>query len=191
MNKTVNLGLIFKNRIGIVSQVSKRIFENGGNIIHSDMIKLGNHFAFDLTAIFSNDYKSDTLTRELNYQSRISSLIGGSVHGETFSYNKNQNISNRLDKNCILSLSDDTYKSQIKLYSSDNPGIIHSTCEKLESLNADIIRLKSFVTPAPFSSNPIFGLDVEFNIDRSNSKEMIKDTLEEVVNNYYCDIDIN
>ena len=28
MNKIVNVGLIFKNRVGIVSQVSKKIFEN-------------------------------------------------------------------------------------------------------------------------------------------------------------------
>ena len=42
MKKIVNVGLIFKNRVGIVSQVSKRIFENDGNITRSEMIKLGN-----------------------------------------------------------------------------------------------------------------------------------------------------
>lgn len=158
MNKIVNVGLIFKNRVGIVSQVSKRVFDNGGNITQSDMIKIGNHFAFDLTATFPNNYNKD--------------------------------IFENIDKGLPLNQSDDTYKSKIKFYSSDNPGIIHSTCEKLESLNADIVSLKSSVTPAPFSSGPLFSLTVEFSIDRNISKEVIKERMETVANNYCCEIDI-
>tara|TARA_B100000963_G_scaffold135102_1_gene117470 strand:- start:2667 stop:3146 length:480 start_codon:yes stop_codon:yes gene_type:complete len=158
MNRIVNVGLIFKNRIGIASQVSKRVFDNGGNITQSDMVKLGNHFAFDLTATFPNNY--------------------------------NEDIFKNLDRGLLINQLHDTYKSKIKLYSSDNPGIIHSTCEKLESLNADIISLNSTVTPAPFSSGPLFSLIVEFNIDRNISKEVIKKRMEDVVNNYYCEIDI-
>jgi len=159
MNKIVNVGLIFKNRLGIVSQVSKKIFDNGGNITKSNMVKLGNHFAFDLTATFPREY--------------------------------NREIFDNIQTSELLAPVDDTYKTRIKLYSSDNPAIIHSTCEKLESLNVDITRLSSSVSPAPFSNGPLFSLTVEFNIDRYKSKEMIKEEMEEVVNKYYCDIEID
>lgn len=159
MNKIVNVGLIFKNRVGIVSQVSKKIFENGGNITKSNMVKLGNHFAFDLTATYPKEY--------------------------------NSSIFDNIDTSDLLIPIEDTYNTKIRLYSSDNPGIIHSTCEKLEGLNADITNLTSSVTPAPFSNGPLFSLEVEFNIHRSKSKEMIKETMTEVINKYYCDIDIN
>jgi glycine cleavage system regulatory protein len=159
MNKIVNVGLIFKNRVGIVSQVSKKIFENGGNITKSNMVKLGNHFAFDLTATYPKEY--------------------------------NISIFDNIDTSDLLIPIEDTYNTKIRLYSSDNPGIIHSTCEKLEGLNADITNLTSSVTPAPFSNGPLFSLEVEFNIDRSCSREIIKQTMTEVVNKYDCDIDIN
>lgn len=161
MNKVVNVGLIYKNRIGIVSQVSKRIFVNNGNIINSEMIKLGNHFAFDLNATFQNKYDNKMF----------------------------DNIENsyKPDPRHLK----DSYKTNIRLYSSDSPGIIHSTSEKLESLNADITRLSSFITPAPFSAGPIFSLNVEFNINRSYPKEYILQEMQEVVNKYYCDIDMD
>jgi len=160
MNKIVNVGLIFKNRVGIVSQVSKKVFESGGNITKSDMVKLGNHFAFDLTATFPNGENTDLL---------FDNIRTGS----------------------ILELSEDVYKSKIKLYSSDNPGIIHSTCEKLENLNADITRLSSTVSIAPFSNTPLFSLQVEFNIDRNHSKQIIRESMNDVVNKYCCDIKID
>jgi len=164
MNKIVNVGLIFKNRVGIVSQVSKRIFENDGNIINSEMIKLGNHFAFDLNATFRNEYDNKIFDN-------IENLY------------KHKHLKDEYLK--------DVYKTGIRLYSSDNPGIIHSTSEKLESLNADITRLSSFVSPAPFSSGPLFSLNVEFNINRSYPKDYILEQMQDVVNNYNCDIDIN
>jgi len=159
MNKIVNVGLIFKNRVGIVSQVSRKIFENGGNITNSNMVKLGNHFAFDLTATYPKEY--------------------------------NRNIFDDINTSDLLIPIEDTYNTKMRLYSSDNPGIIHSTCEKLEGLNADITSLTSTVTPAPFSSGPLFSLEVEFNIHRLKSRQIISETMEEVVNRYYCDIDIN
>ena len=161
MNKVVNVGLIYKNRIGIVSQVSKRIFENEGNIINSEMIKIGNHFAFDLNATFQN-----------KYDSKIFNNIENTYKPEPLHLN-------------------DGYNAKIRLYSSDNPGIIHSTSEKLESLNADITRLSSFVTPAPFSSGPLFSLNIDFNINRSYPKDYVLQEMQEVVNNYNCDIDID
>ena len=50
MNKIHNFGLLFKNNIGLVSRVSKHIYEKDGNILHSNMIKVGNYFAFDIEA---------------------------------------------------------------------------------------------------------------------------------------------
>ena len=189
MNKTVNVGLIFKNSIGIVSEVSRKVFNNGGNITQSSMMKLGNHFAFDLTATFPDKTKTQMFAREMNYKPTVKSLIGTNVHGLESSAINGHNIFNT-SGNYMPILTDDTYRSRIKLYSSDNPGIIHSTSEKLESLNADIISLKSTVTPAPFSSGPLFSLVADFNINRDISKEMIKETMEDVVNKYNCDIDI-
>ena len=58
MNRVINFGLIFKNRVGIVSQVSKQIYDNNGNILNSNMIKIGNHFAFDITASMPDDIDS-------------------------------------------------------------------------------------------------------------------------------------
>ena len=69
MNKVINYGLIFKNRPGIVSEVSKRIFDNNGNILNSNMIKIGNHFAFDITASVPDDIDSSIFI-DFNHNSK-------------------------------------------------------------------------------------------------------------------------
>ena len=155
----INVGLIFKNRIGIVSSVSKSIFHQQGNIMNSNMIKIGNHFAFDLTASFPEGVNTDI-------------LFTGVQSGKQ------------------LNIIDDNYKTKARLSCADNPGIIHSTAEALEKLQGDITKLTSNVTNAPMSSTELFNMEVEFRIDRSISKQTIRETLEEIVERYDCDLEI-
>ena len=159
MNRVINFGLIFKNRVGIVSQVSKQIYDNNGNILNSNMIKIGNHFAFDITASVPHDIDSSIFI----------------------------NLDNNYEP---TSLTDDYYNTKLKIYSADNPGIIHSTCKKLEIMGADITKLNSDLLSAPFTNTPIFSMDLQFNIDRKYSISKIKESLEDVTEKFNCDLEI-
>ena len=155
----INIGLIFKNRIGIVSSITKSIFQNQGNIKHSSMVKLGDHFAFDLSADFPEGTDSKIVFKNVESAKKMKVI-------------------------------DDNYKAKAKLSCSDNPGIIHSTAEALEKLQADITQLNSHVTRAPFSSMELFNMEVEFHVDRGINKGSIREALEKIVEKYDCDLEI-
>ena len=159
LHKTRNFGLIFKNKVGIVSQVSKKVFECGGNIVASDMKKLGSHFAFDLTATFPEVQPTSQIFSDLRTGPEVKTA-------------------------------DDYYVQVMKVTAGDNPGIIHSTSAKLEALGADITRLASRITPAPFSSGPLFSLIIEFRVDRKYSHEAIEKHMGPIIEEYGCDVQL-
>ena len=160
MNKIKKFGLIFKNNIGLVSKVSEHIYTNNGNILQSSMIKVGNHFAFDIEA--------------------------------TIPEGKHNLFDNFIINNqCKIKFKEDNkYLSKIKLYCSDNSGIIHSACKSMEDLNCDIIKLETNVEHAPFSSISLFSMEMTFFIDKRYSKEDIEKSLIEVKDKYNCEFEI-
>jgi len=160
----INVGLIFKNQTGIVSSITRSVYNASGNILNSKMVKIGNHFAFDLTANFPDgDINTSTLF--------------------TSSYNNVGMVEPKLENEA-----EDNYYAKANLSCSDNPGIIHTTAEALEQMGVDITELRSNVTNAPFSSTPLFNMEVEFAVDRKVSKETIKNKLEEIQDKYGCEL---
>ena len=75
---------------------------------------------------------------------------------------KNVNLFN----NYLLDMNVNTLKNvknnlfKIKIYCSDNSGIIHSTCEKIENINGRIIKMDSNTIKAPISSTDLFEMEI-------------------------------
>ena len=158
MNKIVNFGLIYKNKIGIVSKITEVLHKNDCNILQSNMVRIGNHFAFDITSTMPVD-------RELN------NIID----------------KNLIDTNNIKIQKRNINVTKMRIYCSDNPGIIFETSHELEKNNCDIIKIKSYTIPAPITSIPLFNMHIEYNNhdNNENIKLLIKNRLEK----YNCDID--
>ena len=152
-----NIGLIFKNNKGIVSKLTKKIYEKECNILHSNMCKLGNHFAIDISYEGKND---------INLMKIV----------EISEFNKNIKFGNL---------------HKLKVYCSDNPGIISTTSEILDNNNCDIIKLNSYVTPAAMSSIPIFTLEVEFYVEEGKKIKLFKKEIEEKLRIFNCEIEHN
>ena len=160
MNTIHNFGLLFKNNIGLVSRVSKHIYEKDGNIIHSNMIKVGNYFAFDIEASLPSK---------------------NNITFDDFIFNKPKKKKLKTENFVV---------SNIKLYCSDNSGIIHSTSQSMEELECDILKIHTSVNNAPFSGIPLFNMDMEFLIDTKYSEKDIENKLNRVKDKYNCEIEI-
>ena len=158
MRRIHNFGVILKNNKGIVSKLTKKIYEKECNILNSNMCKLGNHFAIDIS-----------------YEAKKNINLMEIVESSNFD-NKNIKV-------------DNLYK--LKVYCSDNSGIISTTSEILDSYNCDIIKLNSHVTPAPMSSIPIFTLEVDFYSEEGSQIELFKTELEKKLEIYNCEIEYN
>ena len=64
MNKIVNFGLIYKNKIGIVSKITEVLHKNDCNILQSNMVRIGNHFAFDITSTMPVDKELNNILKK-------------------------------------------------------------------------------------------------------------------------------
>ena len=105
---------------------------------------------------------------------------------------KNVNLFN----NYLLDMNVNTLKNvknnlfKIKIYCSDNSGIIHSTCEKIENLNGRIIKMDSNTIKAPISSTDLFEMEIIFSLDNSEKTD-IESYLNEIKETYNCELNVS
>ena len=161
MNNIKNFGIILKNNKGIVSKITRKIYEKECNIINSNMCKLGNHFAIDI----SIDYR-----KEINIDEIIENLDSDSCSDNS--------------KKSII----DSDIKELKVSCADNSGIISTASEILYKKNCEIIKLNSNVIPAPITCTPIFNLNIEFYTEKNNELE---DIIKKKLEKYNCEIEFN
>ena len=137
--KLVSMAMIGRNRVGLVSEFTKFIYDKGANIHKSRMIGYQDDFIITFNADFPEDlYEKKIIDK---FENEIIPLNTESVH-------KLNNLEKYNSNEC--------YKANISISLADTPGIIHKT--------TSIDELRSDREIAGFSNTPLFNLDLEVSI---------------------------
>lgn len=80
---------------------------------------------------------------------------------------------------------------KVKINCSDNPGIIHSTIEKIEKINGNIIKMNSYSTKAPITSSDLFEMDIIFTLKEDYFNHDIEKYLDDIKYKYNCELNVS
>ena len=106
---------------------------------------------------------------------------------------KNVNLFN----NYLLDMNVNTLKNvknnlfKVKIYCSDNPGIIHSTSEEIEKISGNIIKMNSKITKSPITCIDLFELEIVFLVKNNYSINDIECHLNEIKETYNCELNVS
>tara|TARA_B100001093_G_C26379554_1_gene822298 strand:- start:88 stop:618 length:531 start_codon:yes stop_codon:yes gene_type:complete len=140
-NKILSIALIGKNRIGLISDLTRYMYNEGANIQKSRMIGYNSSFIISLEADVPKNFHVNNI--KSNFKNDINMF-------DTESVNQLSNLIKLDNKN--------TYNASISINLSDTPGIIHNTASILSENNININELQSDVDIAAFSNIPLFKL---------------------------------
>lgn len=161
------ISVIGQNRLGFVSNFLKKIYEADGNIVNSSMKTLGDNYTLNIQTELP---KTLNVTRFLNKNVDSSSF---------FVYANSQTTRHNYNSHYPIDI-------QVKL--ADTSGIIYATTTKLANINAHVDKLKSSVQLAPFSSVPLFTVDMTAMIPIIHQPDFVCSHLENIKEEFDCDI---
>ena len=121
------------DRVGIISDITKKINSLNGNIETSKMIKLGQDFNM-LVLVSLNSGDINTLKKSLSEYNDLSINI----------------------KQTVLDNSSAKNKFVFILKGADNEGIVHYCTQLFSKLNINIIDLETKLLNAPITGTPLF-----------------------------------
>lgn len=139
------LGLIYRNNLGIISNITKHITKNNGYIIDCNIYNLENYMAFDINA---------SLPKNQIY----------SFNNFIPDYKLNNNF-----------LKNNEYKNRmiyLDLYTQ--PENACNIIDILEDINSNIKYVQISTDSAPFSSIPLFSMKINSKIDKRYNKDSLE-----------------
>tara|TARA_Y100000814_G_scaffold291217_1_gene267192 strand:+ start:938 stop:1465 length:528 start_codon:yes stop_codon:yes gene_type:complete len=146
-----------KDRIGIISDITKEISNLNGNIETSKMIKLEQDFNV-LMLISINKERIEELTKKLHSYNDLDILVKKAS-------NRNEN-------------EEDKYIFILK--GADTEGIVHQCTQLFSKLKINITDLETQLMNAPITGSPLFYIKAIISIPKSESMEMIKDAINQL-----------
>ena len=152
---------------GIVSKFSKIITENFGNIEHSKMTLLEDHFAMLI-------------------------LISYNKKDELQLYESLNNINQLQIKIVKVNTSSKNQKSNYKIYlnGADNEGIVHKLTHFLALKNINIYDVTTKTSNAPITGIVLFEMEAEINIPDTIDFNLIKKEIKVIASRLDVDISI-
>ena len=158
------------DRAGLVDEVSRYIFDRGGNIEDSRMVNLRGQFALillieaDDAALLSIRQSlpafADTIGLRLTLAD--STTAAGPLPGIPF---------------------------KLKTYSMDQPGIIHRVSDLLREFGVNIEDLAARQESAPFAGTPLFLMEMRLTIPPKVSISTLRSKLTSLCDSLNCDVD--
>lgn len=142
--KNISLAIIGKNRIGLVSDFTKFIYDKQGNILKSRMLGYNSSFILSLNIDAPDKFSIKNLQESFKKDIEI------------FDNNSIIKLDNKQKKSNF-----NHYKTNININLADTPGIIHRTTNVLANNKIDINELVSDIDFSAFSSVPLFNLSIE------------------------------
>ena len=133
MNKLRHFTIIGKNQIGLISNITKTIFDSGSNIINTNIKRYNNDIIMSVSAEVSDKIKTNEFITNNDY----------------YLIENNLNIMKDLYNNIFL-----------KVQLSNSPGIIHTTTAILDKFDVNILNLNAYTTIAAHSSMDLFKLNI-------------------------------
>ena len=150
--KKIIINVSGKDRIGIISDITKEISQLNGNIETSKMIKLGQEFNM-LMLVTIDDCGLNNLKKKLSFYENLS------VSLKTTKQNIDENNKN---------------KFTFILKGSDNEGIVHSCTNIFHNFKINVIDLETKLLNAPITGSPLFCIKAIIYVSNLNSLEKFK-----------------
>ncbi len=162
-----------RDRPGIVGEVSRWLFEKGGNIHESRMAQLGGEFAALLLvsgpAGFLAALEADRVRFEqesrLSLAARATSPSPEPPRIPLFRYT--------LEASCL-----------------DHPGVVYQVSERLRRRGINIAEAATVTEPAPFSGTPVFRMRMELQVPSNVAIAEFRAELEELGREQNIDFDL-
>ncbi len=148
-----------KDRIGIISDITKEISNLNGNIETSKMIKLNQDFNM-LMLVSINSEKIESLNKNLSLYEDLDIEIKETIKNEKETKNKYIFI----------------------LKGADTEGIVHQCTQLFSELNINIIDLDTKLINAPVTGTPLFYIKSTILIPTNLSLETTKNKIEALEN---------
>ena len=139
------------DRPGIVSEISKYVTSNNGNIEESRMIRLGSEFSILMLISISSDSK------------KILSDHLESIEGIKFYLTPTRKLSSYEYPNYTISFE-----------GADNEGIVHRVTDSIASININIIEVVTDTHNAPVTGAPLFHMVAKVYLKDDNKKQLME-----------------
>ena len=173
MPKTFVLTLTGHDRIGFVEEVTRLVFQRGGNVETSRMARLGGEFAMLMLVSMPAEHFSQ-LEKDLE-------VLAGSGH----------KITTAPAESAHAEAQRDWRPYRIEVQGADHEGIIHEIARFLSDQGISIEAADSDSTPAPTSGSPLFAMIARVIVPPGLSAKSWQDGLDAIGDRMNLDININ
>lgn len=172
--KNIIVNALGTDRLGIVSDMTKEVVDNGGSIGESQALKIGSNFSITMLVTVPED-RVDVLT------SAISSMDGLTTHL----------IEAALDVSVPTSIG---YSGRFRLRGSDHTGIVHQVTSLLNKHGLSVDMMDSVEEPAPFGCATLFHLDgiatATLPLQKNFDSDVVRKELSVLADTFNCDIEL-
>ena len=148
-----------KDRVGLISDITKEISSLNGNIETSKMIKLDQDFNMPILVSIDNQ-KIESLDKNLSLYSDLNISI-------------KKTSSNIIEPN-------NEYIFILK--GADTEGIVHQCTQLFSDLKINIIDLETQLINAPITGTPLFYIKAIISVPKNTSLQIVKDRLDDLEN---------
>lgn len=163
------------DRPGIVSDITKLVVDQGGNVGESQASRLGSHFGLMMLVEIPNE-KSEALQNAVNEMKEMN----------TTCYDTG-------DPNTVQVTPENGYTGEFILRGADNPGIVHKVTQILAKHRLNIDSLKTSEDKStPYGGVSLFTMSgtatTPLPLSKSFDPDIVRTELEELGDQMNCDI---
>lgn len=173
MNTNIVLTLTGTDRTGIVEDLTRLLFDLGGNVETSRMARLGGEFAV-LMLVSMPAEQLDSLDKSIENLTSQGFKVTTSQTGQTYA---------------------EAYAGwlpyQIEVYGADHEGIIHEVARILTEYGINIESMDTGTTRAPISGTPLFSMTALVVVPPGIVCENLQVTLDDVGAHLHVDIKVS
>ena len=163
-----------KDRVGIVADVTRLLYQNDCNLEDTTMSMLADEFTLSLLFSCNRDDIEDQLSRDcrrLELEKGISAFIRPLP--------AQQRKNTKVFKTCILHIE-----------GLDQAGIVYKTSQFLADHQLNILHLKSNAKASPESGATIYSMDIHIQVPEAASLDQIEEELNTVADELHVDINM-
>lgn len=156
------LTAIGTDRAGLVDEVSRFIYDRGGNIGDSRMVNLGGQFAM-MVLIAGDD---PVIGRIRHEQARLSESSGLQV-----------DVLPPASAPALAAAPAGALPFRFVATTVDRPGIVHAISHLLRGLGVNIESLETRLSPAPYTGSPVFEMEAVLAVPRATPVSQLRQRL--------------
>jgi glycine cleavage system transcriptional repressor len=159
------------DRAGLVDEVSRFIYDRGGNIEDSRMVNLRGQFAI-MVLVGGDEAVIGKLRQE---QSRLAETSGLQVEVR------------HAPPGAVAPAASGALPFRFVATAVDRAGIVHEISHLLRELNVNIESLETRLSPAPYTGSPVFEMEAVLAVPRATPVSQLRQRLNALCDNMNID----